>query len=274
MCARRGSRTGPDRSQPRATSRATPRAIVTTSLSPSSEKTAFTSRASRPRQQQQDPAQNRRVEADRQQPRAAPGVDRPLRARRPPARLAKQALELVIEPPGRAARGLAHVLQQPEALRGDRRADLGRLGDALDQLLSLLALQHLVPDLVGGVALQHLLGRARGRVAVQGPIDLVPHGVVEPEATADPARRPPAKLDERGRPRGRPDRPGRRRRRWPVADRAERCARASPERGRAPPRRHPGAGLLLGGRRPSALAPRVVPPGRRGAPARPAQARD
>ena len=135
-----------------------------------------------------------RVEADREQAGRGARLQRSLGAGRPAAQPPVPAVEGVVQVAGELAGAAADVLEQADALRGDRRSDLGRLGDALDQLLGLLALQHLGPYALGGRASQDLVGRLLGGVALEGAVERALRRAVHPEAPADPARSPPPEL--------------------------------------------------------------------------------
>ena len=100
-----------------------------------------------------------------------------LRARRR-AILSTARVEPVGDPPDLTA----EVLDQPDALGGDRVADLGGIGDPLDQLLHLVAREQLVPDLVDQLRVdgvgerplelragEHATDRALGRRALEHP---------------------------------------------------------------------------------------------------------
>ncbi len=83
------------------------------------------------------------------------------------ASVSAAAVEPVRDPPDLAA----DVLQQAEALLGDRSPDLRRLGDALDELLRLVAFQQPVPDLVDQRAVERVDRRPLHRRAREQPLD-------------------------------------------------------------------------------------------------------
>ena len=82
-------------------------------------------------------------------------------------------LEAVIEAARQLADRAADVLEQADALGADRRPDLGRLGDPLDQLLGLLAGQQPLPDLVDQFAVHRLDQSTLDGVALEGSLDRV-----------------------------------------------------------------------------------------------------
>ena len=71
-------------------------------------------------------------------------------AQRPP----HEPLEGAVEAVGDPADLPTQVTDQPDALRRDRRPDLGRLGDALDQLLDLLRSEQPIPGMVDDVGIE------------------------------------------------------------------------------------------------------------------------
>ena len=75
---------------------------------------------------------------------------------------------------------------RPDALRRDRGADLGSLGDPLDELLRLIAGQQPAPDLVDQLAVERLDQGLLHRLALQGSLDRLLDG----GALQDPAQRP------------------------------------------------------------------------------------
>ncbi len=80
---------------------------------------------------------------------------------------ARDPLDHAVEAPGHVADRVADVLDEADALGADRGAQLGRLGDPLDQALRLVAGQQAPPDLVDHLAVERLDQRLLHRVALQ-----------------------------------------------------------------------------------------------------------
>ncbi len=87
--------------------------------------------------QEEDPVEDHAVDEHRHRARDQADVLRGLAARAPD-QPPEDALEPVVELHRHVADLAADVAQQADALGGDRRPDLGRLGDPLDQLLDLV----------------------------------------------------------------------------------------------------------------------------------------
>ena len=84
-----------------------------------------------------------------------------------------EALQPVVEAAGDLADLAPDVAQQADALRGDRGPELGRLGDPLDQLLRLVGVQQVIPDLIDELGVEHLHHGALHRGAGQGSLQRV-----------------------------------------------------------------------------------------------------
>ena len=122
---------------------------------------------------------------------ARPRLTAPARSVGSSRRLAEEdaaddPLEAVVEAPGEAADRAADVLDQAHALGADRGADLGRLGDPLDQLLGLVAGQQPFPDLVDELGVHRLQQRLLDGVALQRALDRL----LDDRAFEDPGHRP------------------------------------------------------------------------------------
>ncbi len=74
-------------------------------------------------------------------------------------------LDRVVDPLGDRGQPPAEIGDEACALLGDRRAHLGRIGDALHQHLGLRAGEDLAPDLVGRLGVEGLDDGARDLVA-------------------------------------------------------------------------------------------------------------
>ena len=111
-----------------------------------------------------------------------------------------QPLEGAVEAVGDPADLPTDVADQPDALRRDRRPDLGRLGDPLDQLLDLLRSEQPIPGMVDDVGIERPCRgpldrpgwRASAR-ATPGPLRTrAPGGSrARPPGSRAPARSPP-----------------------------------------------------------------------------------
>ena len=121
---------------------------------------------------EEDPVQDHAVEHRRAHARDQSDVVGRLRAG-PADHPPDEALETVVEAAGDRADLAADVAQQPDALRGDRGPELGRLGDPLDQLLRLVRSQQSVPDVVDQLGVEHLDSRPLDGRARQGALERV-----------------------------------------------------------------------------------------------------
>ena len=109
-----------------------------------------------------------------------------LAAGRPAEEPAEGSLEEVVDRDGGPRDLAAEVGDQPDALRGERHADLRRLGDPLDQHLRLVAGEDVLPDAIGDLAVDRPPDRLLEPLLVERVLD----GVGEPAVLDQAGDRP------------------------------------------------------------------------------------